>query len=287
MFSIIIPSFNNLRYLQLCINSIKKNSSYEHEIIVHVNEGSDGTLDYLSKNNINYTHSEENIGLCSAVNIAANKSIMDYILYSHDDMYFLPGWDNCLIEEIKKTKDDMFYLSSTQISPNGPGPKGIEHIQYDAGTDIDSFNEKKLLGTFNSFEFSDLQGTHWAPHLISKNIWTKVKGFSEEFNPGFASDPDLNMKLWNIGVRYFKMVSNSRVYHFSSITTRKKNQITRNKGKKTFLKKWKITPDFFAKHYLKRGEIFDGPLENVPKKNLFYYIELLLVKIKYFIAIFK
>ena len=49
MFSIIIPSFNNLRYLQLCINSIKKNSSYEHEIIVHVNEGSDGTLDYLSK----------------------------------------------------------------------------------------------------------------------------------------------------------------------------------------------------------------------------------------------
>ena len=44
MFSI-IPTFNNLDYLKLCLDSIKKNSEYNHEIIVHVNDGSDGTLD--------------------------------------------------------------------------------------------------------------------------------------------------------------------------------------------------------------------------------------------------
>ena len=32
-FSIIIPTLNNLDYLELCIKSIRKNSSYEHEII--------------------------------------------------------------------------------------------------------------------------------------------------------------------------------------------------------------------------------------------------------------
>ena len=49
MFSIIIPTFNNIKYLQLCLKSIKKNSSYNHEIIIHVNIGNDGTLEYLEK----------------------------------------------------------------------------------------------------------------------------------------------------------------------------------------------------------------------------------------------
>ena len=38
MFSIIIPTFNNLDYLKQCIKSIKKNSAYNHEIIPHVND---------------------------------------------------------------------------------------------------------------------------------------------------------------------------------------------------------------------------------------------------------
>ena len=36
-FSIIIPTFQNYQYLSLCIKSIQKNSSFDHEIIVHLN----------------------------------------------------------------------------------------------------------------------------------------------------------------------------------------------------------------------------------------------------------
>ena len=49
MFSILIPSYNNIEYLDLCLKSIKKNSTNTHEIIIHVNEGSDGTLEYIKK----------------------------------------------------------------------------------------------------------------------------------------------------------------------------------------------------------------------------------------------
>ena len=49
MFSIVIPTLNNINYLKMCISSIKKNSKYDHEIIVHVNIGSDGTLEFLKK----------------------------------------------------------------------------------------------------------------------------------------------------------------------------------------------------------------------------------------------
>ena len=39
MFSILIPSFNNLEYLKTCINSLKKNSKYAHQIIVTLMKG--------------------------------------------------------------------------------------------------------------------------------------------------------------------------------------------------------------------------------------------------------
>ena len=52
MFSILIPTFNNVKYLELCINSIRKNSKYDHQIIIHVNIGDDGTIEYLNKINI-------------------------------------------------------------------------------------------------------------------------------------------------------------------------------------------------------------------------------------------
>ena len=32
MFSILIPTFNNLKYLEICIKSLKKNSKFDHEI---------------------------------------------------------------------------------------------------------------------------------------------------------------------------------------------------------------------------------------------------------------
>ena len=52
MFSIIIPTYNNLKYLKICLESLKKNSFYKHEIILHINEGSDGTLEFANKEKI-------------------------------------------------------------------------------------------------------------------------------------------------------------------------------------------------------------------------------------------
>ena len=54
MFSILIPTYNNLEYLKTCINSIKKNSKFNHQIIVHVNEGSDGTLEFIKMSKEEY-----------------------------------------------------------------------------------------------------------------------------------------------------------------------------------------------------------------------------------------
>ena len=273
MFSIVIPTFNNLNYLSLCIDSIRKNSKYTHEIILHVNEGRDGTLGFARSNKIIHTYSANNIGLCSGVNLAAEKATKDYILYSHDDMYFCPGWDHVLNDEIKNINTTAFYLSGTMIEKNSG------HIQLDCGDDYFTFDEKKLLENYNKTTFFDHQGSHWAPHLIHRYYWNKIGGLSEEFNPGIGSDPDLNFKLWKNNVRIFKGLEKFRVYHFGSISLRKKNNLVRNKGAKSFLRKWGITVDFFKKYYLRTGTKYTGPL-NEPAKNFSYFVDFVISKIK-------
>ena len=87
------------------------------------------------------------------------------------------------------------------------------------------------------------------------------------------------------GTRIFKSVSRSRLYHFGSVTTRKRKGIVRNNGKRTFLLKWKFSVEFFTKHYLKRGSVYTGPL-NRPSKSIIYYFDYLISKFKYLIARF-
>ena len=287
-FSIIIPTFNNLEYLKLCVHSIRKNSEFNHEIIVH-NNGEKGLINsFLKENNILYTQTGQNIGITGGVNMGAQKSTTDYIVYAHDDFYFLPGWDIAWKTEIENLKDNFFYLSGTMVQ-NG-------QVNYDCGENIKTFDEQKLLDNNHKINYFDFQGSTWAPHIMHKDLWNKVGGFSEEFFPGTGSDPDLNLKLWNFGVRIFKGIGKCKVYHFGSIVTRKKFKNDKTiitdsgrKGAKTFLKKWGFSIKFFTKHYLRGCRTtnfkriicnrYDGPLTN-PKKNLNYYFELLIDKIK-------
>ena len=278
MFSIIIPTYNNLEYLKLCIKSIKNNSeqNQNYEIIVHVNEGSDGTIEYLNDLKIKYTYSKKNAGVCVAFNQAASISSNEYLILCHDDMYFCPNWDIAFKNELKKISHKNFFFSGTMVQYfNGL-------INFDCGKNPKTFNEQKILKELSNIKFEDFQGTHWQPSLIAKSTWDSVGGFSEEFTPGLGSDPDFNMKLWNKGVRIFKGISDCRVYHFSSVSLRKKAW---NDGAKTFLLKWGISIKFFKKHYLRSATKYDGPLVQ-PKKNISYFFDYFITRLKYFHLIF-
>ena len=132
----------------------------------------------------------------------------------------------------------------------------------------------------------DFQGSTWAPSLVHRDLWRKVGGLSEEYFPGSGSDPDFNIKLWNIGVRIFKGINKFKVYHFGSIVLRKKlNEIKKknkygSSGSKLFLLKWGLSIKFFKRFYLKSNGRYDGALlEPIINKN--YLLALLICKIHY------
>ena len=245
LFSILIPTWNNHSYLKLVMDSLRKNSHFPHQFIVAVNEGLDGSLDWIrEQTDIDYIHAPYNIGICCAMNACRKLIRTEYAVYANDDMYFLPGWDLSLKKEIDRIGHKGFMLSSTAIEPRG-AERGII---ADYGTEAADFREKELLHDYQSLKQADWSGSTFPPNIIHVDLWDLVGGFSLEFNPGMYSDPDLSKKLWEAGVRTFIGKGDSLVYHFACKTT---GRIKKNDGRKTFLMKWGLSSKKFIFSHLR------------------------------------
>ena len=263
LFSILIPTWNNLPYLQLCLRSLQKNSTFEHEILVHVNEGSDGTLEWVKQQQIKHTHSDENIGVCYAMNRLRSLVSTPYILYMNDDMYALPGWDKALWEEVQALGHNKFFLSGTLIQPRPFFCRSVI-APADFGQSVETFDEERLLREYKNLPHGDWQGATWPPNLMHRDMWDLIGGYSVEYTPGMYSDPDLSAKLWHAGVRHFKGVDASRFYHFEARST---GCVVKNDGSTQFLRKWGITSRSFMNDVLHRGEPWHKE-ESIPAPSL-------------------
>ncbi len=253
-FSILIPTWNNRELLEVCIRSIRKNSHFKHQVILHINEGSDGTLQWAKEQGLDYTYSKSNVGVCLAMNAMRTLVYTDYICYLNDDMYVLPNWDLELWKEVEALPDNYFFLSATTVEGK-PSPHPGIVAPFDYGSDAATFKEEKLLNEYQSLPAFDWDGATWPPNLVHKDLWDLVGGYSIEYSPGMYSDPDFSMKLLKVGVTYFKGIRSSMAYHFGSKST---TRIKKNNGRRQFTFKWGITAKAAMLYLLQRGQPFSG-----------------------------
>lgn len=261
MFSILIPSWNNLPYLKLCIDSIRRHSAFDHEIIVHVNEGSDGTLEWVRSEGIRHTWSKGNVGVCLALNDVARLATRDWVLFLNDDMFCTPGWDRAFEAALRTLGHSSAYLSSVLIEPADTGNANVTVANF--GTGPDNFDEAGLLAHTVKMTSPDRDGVALQPMLVSRQLWHAVGGYSIEFGPGMSSDDDFLMKLWLVGCRVFRSVGASRIYHFGCKST---GRIRRNRGGRQFLMKWGISQRDFMRDYVRQtASAAPGTQPNVPR----------------------
>ena len=114
MFSIVIPSWNNLPYLKLCVESLQRHSSVSHEIIVHINDGSDGSVienvEVRYAGNV-YRH-EHGQGYRPAIQIsAADISLVDVMVRDSDStgVRMLSGAPSLTNVVVLRARHDAFY----------------------------------------------------------------------------------------------------------------------------------------------------------------------------------
>lgn len=255
-FSVLVPTWNNLPCLRLCVEGIRRFSARRHQIVLHVNEGSDGTREWAAKEGLAYTFTPENTGICWGVNAARSLARGKYLVYMNDDMVPCPGWDVALEREIGQAPANGFCLSATMIEPYPTRSRPVV-APVDFGRTPETFDIERLAREAGGLAKRNWSGSTRPPTLLPTALWDMVGGYSAEFSPGLYSDPDFTMKLWQAGVRHFMGVGDSLVYHFVSKTL---SRLVPNDGRRQFLRKWGISAKTFQDLYLRLGEDFTGEL---------------------------
>ena len=250
-FSVVVPSWKNLKLLDLMYRGLKRNSGTDHELIVFFNECDDECQEWALQRGVRYLGSSGNVGVCAAVNAASKIATTEYICYMNDDMYPLPEWDTALWSYVGMAP--VLWLSGTALEAGKSSPCYIGGADY--GDSPGNFREEDLLREYASFKRPYNMVSTWTPVLLSLRDWNAVGGFDEDYYPGFGSDPDLAMKFYELGCRHFIGVGTSLVYHFARSTTSRFRDEDLMDPRRHFREKWGIPRGIFLKRMIKRDSV--------------------------------
>ncbi len=260
MISVIIPTYRNPDYLDLCLLSAIDQQSHKNEIIVVVDgfiEESQEILDKY-KDKINVLDLGENQGMQQALNLGVMNATNEIIFIVNDDNVFGKDWDITILEDIKEKS----VLTLNQIEPTGPGIFNFPVMDFGRtpkAFDYDTFIEyeqsiKKDTLTLNGGIF---------PFAMYKKYYMAVGGFDTMYQSPFICDWDFFLKLDLIGLG-FSRTHKSHLYHFGSTATKNgkegdKFKATEGPAAEVFRYKWGMNPQLFENNsHSPKGNVIRG-----------------------------
>lgn len=268
MITFCISTYNNLDYLKIAIDSVRKNSHFkEAPFIIHAENCSDGTDEWLEKNHLKYNleyYIDKNdipLGIGGGMNFCADKVKTEYIMFLHSDFYVTTNWDKSLLDIFKKYPNEKMWVCSHRVEPNMFG-----NISQRPGTVI---VPKDLFGAYHN-DFDPSYFEQWAQEfirlndfevpkgegvsgLIRKKDWDEIGGNDPLFAPTSWDDMDLFLRMIKKDFK-FVLTSKSMVWHFGA---RGSHRLEENNGKSSerqlkaervntqkWLAKWGSLPTF-------------------------------------------
>ena len=258
--SLIIPSYRNPKYLDICLKSAIEGQCEINEIIVAVDgfiEESQAVLDKY-KDDIKTLDLGQNAGMQQALNLGVFNSSFETICIINDDNVLSKGWDVTIKENLNKGE----VLTINQIEPKGPGV--FNFPVKDFGT-VDNFDYEGYLKYEEQIkEDKSTEDGGIFPFALSKKDYMIVGGFDTLYQSPFICDWDFFLKLDLNGLKFIR-THKSHFYHFGSTATKNGNEgirfkATEQPAAEIFEYKWGITPSMYKhhSHNPKNGEIIKG-----------------------------
>jgi glycosyltransferase involved in cell wall biosynthesis len=254
----VLPSRNNLEFLQLAYKSIR-NLEIKHEILILDDASVDGTQEWIKLLNdpdliTYYNPGPERIGIVGMFDKGIEMAKTDIIFAFHADMVACPNLDVNILKHLKPGT----VVSATRIEPP-LHPHGPEKIIMDFGIEVDQFKEKEFndfcqnITIHNKDKFTE---GIFAPWCMYKSDYLTIGGHDELFAPQSKEDSDLFNRFVLKGYKVIQSWD-GLVYHFTSRGSRfnkhaggaaGKNSdewlYTTNKNARNFIRKW----GHFVKH---------------------------------------
>ena len=246
MISLIIPTYRNPEYLDICLRSAIENQKNKNEIIVSVDGFIEESQHILEKyvDHIQILDLGQNQGMQSALNLAVMNASNECVVIINDDNVLCKRWD----VEIETQFREGSVFTINQIEPIGPGI--FNFPVKDFGKTPKEFKYKEFL----EYELTIRKETLTSdggifPFVISKKDYMIVGGFDTIYQSPFICDWDFFLKLDLNGIEFFK-INNLHFYHFGSVATKKgkegnKFRESESPAAQLFMYKWGMAPQLF------------------------------------------
>jgi len=226
-----ISTNNNLDYVKLAYQSVRKNAYYKDQPIVVIAENcNDGTNEWLESQMIvdtnlkGYIESNEiPLGIGGGMDYCVDKVNTEYVNIIHSDMWIAPNQDLELQKIVESNKGRVIASSfriQPKIFPNDPDyrPGTVfvptsEFGEYHHNFNTDHFD--KWAVEFSNENNISVRKGGGAGFFCRKEDYEWIGGNDPIFSPASFDDMDLFIRMQLEGYE-FVMTTKSVVYHFSA-----------------------------------------------------------------------
>ena len=238
--SIVILTFNQLKYTRECIESIKKHTAEQYEIIFVDNGSTDGTAKWLKnivKNNSDHTliENKKNFGFSKGCNQGIKASTGEYILLLNNDVVVTENWLSGMLDCLKSAPDiGIVGPMTNSIS----GPQKLPEVNYSSIDDLAEYARKFRKKNRNRrIPYRRVVGFCM---LFRRQLIDKINLLDEKFGSGNFEDDDFCLRASLAGYR--NMIAGDVFIHHYGSKTFIGNKIdytsSLNGNKKIFMEKW-------------------------------------------------
>lgn len=280
MITTCITTNNNLDYLKLAVQSVRKNAFYKDQpIVIYAENCVDGTNEWLQSNskNLNLTyrieHNKIEKGIGGGMNNCVEMAQTEYVNIIHSDMWVAPNQDLELLKLYDNLDPSIKLIASSfriqpKIFPNDPDyrPGTVfvplnEFGGYHNDFDYEYFDE--FASEFSNINDITVRKGGGAGFFCRRKDYIDIGGNDPLFAPASWEDMDLFIRMQLEGYE-FKMTSKSVVWHFSARGSHFRDEAKDNFNKKSsrqinaeqiniqkFIKKWGMLPEHDAETFVK------------------------------------
>lgn len=222
--SVVIPNWNGVEYLRVCLPSIFLQTFKDFEIIVIDNGSTDGSVKYLKQNypKVRIIKLDKNYGFAKAVNQGIAAAVGEFIILLNNDTKVDSQCFDFLIKAVQARKD--------------VGMVAAKMLQFHSPDLIDSAGDYiDAVGHANNIGYGEKDGPKFnvgnyvflvtgGGCLIKKEVFDKVGLFDEDYFAYFE-DVDFCFRAQLLGIKgWFE--PQAKIYHVQKGTSSKNKTFT-------------------------------------------------------------
>jgi glycosyltransferase involved in cell wall biosynthesis len=245
----VIPSRNNLEFLQLAYDSIRRLET-KHEVLVLNDASTDGTKEWIEEQQdedliVHHNPGPERIGIVGMFDKGIEMARTDIIMAFHSDMVVCKDFDKNILKHLERGK----VVSATRVEPP-LHPDGPEKILRNYGIEVEEFDMDVWLEQSEKLKEDRQTEGIFAPWCMYREDFLSIGGHDPLFAPQSKEDSDLFNRFVLNGYEIIQSWD-ALVYHFTSRGSRFNKHSggsagnnseewlhTTNKNMRNFIRKW-------------------------------------------------